>query len=126
MFIAGNDFESEALEGALPVGQNNPKVRGGLDGCCAARTAPRGKLPLRVVGWQGMQEPHPNSAYSHHALLLIHAQKCPLGLYAEQLSGSAFTAPRKWVLGGPASGGDRGCHTHALQMCVQASWSPIS
>jgi homogentisate 1,2-dioxygenase len=41
----GSHFSSEALEGALPVGQNTP-------------------------------------------------QKCPYGLYAEQLSGSAFTAPR--------------------------------
>ena len=41
----GNDFESEALEGALPQGQNSP-------------------------------------------------QKCAYGLYAEQLSGTAFTAPR--------------------------------
>ena len=41
----GNDFESEAVQGALPQGQNSP-------------------------------------------------QKCAYGLYAEQLSGSAFTAPR--------------------------------
>jgi len=41
----GNDFETEAMEGALPQGQNSP-------------------------------------------------QHCPFGLYAEQLSGSAFTAPR--------------------------------
>jgi len=41
----GNDFETEALEGALPVGQNSP-------------------------------------------------QRCPYGLYAEQISGSPFTAPR--------------------------------
>lgn len=41
----GNEFESEALCGALPRDQNNPRV-------------------------------------------------CPYGLYAEQLSGSAFTAPR--------------------------------
>lgn len=41
----GNDFETEALEGALPQGQNSP-------------------------------------------------QQCAFGLYAEQLSGSAFTAPR--------------------------------
>jgi len=41
----GNDFETEALEGALPQGQNSP-------------------------------------------------QKCNYGLYAEQLSGSPFTAPR--------------------------------
>src|ERR1700740_900398 len=41
----GNHFESEALEGALPQGQNSP-------------------------------------------------QKCSYGLYAEQLSGSPFTAPR--------------------------------
>lgn len=41
----GNDFETEALPGALPQGQNSP-------------------------------------------------QKCPYGLYAEQLSGTAFTAPR--------------------------------
>ena len=41
----GNDFETEALKGALPVGRNSP-------------------------------------------------QKCPYGLYAEQLSGSPFTAPR--------------------------------
>ncbi len=41
----GNDFETEALPGALPIGQNSP-------------------------------------------------QRCPYGLYAEQLSGSAFTAPR--------------------------------
>ena len=41
----GNDFESEALEGALPQGQNSP-------------------------------------------------QQCAYGLYAEQLSGSPFTAPR--------------------------------
>jgi homogentisate 1,2-dioxygenase len=41
----GNDFETEALVGALPVGQNSP-------------------------------------------------QRCPYGLYAEQLSGSPFTAPR--------------------------------
>lgn len=48
-----NDFASEALDGALPVGQNSP-------------------------------------------------QKCPYGLYAEQLSGSPFTAPgssneRSWL-----------------------------
>src|SRR5258707_4473179 len=41
----GNDFETEALIGALPVGQNSP-------------------------------------------------QRCAYGLYAEQLSGSPFTAPR--------------------------------
>lgn len=41
----GNSFETEALPGALPVGQNSP-------------------------------------------------QRCPYGLYAEQLSGSPFTAPR--------------------------------
>jgi len=41
----GNEFATEAIKGALPVGQNSP-------------------------------------------------QKTPLGLYAEQLSGSAFTAPR--------------------------------
>ena len=41
----GNTFSSEALPGALPVGQNSP-------------------------------------------------QRCPYGLYAEQLSGTAFTAPR--------------------------------
>jgi homogentisate 1,2-dioxygenase len=41
----GNDFETEAKKGALPVGQNSP-------------------------------------------------QKCAFGLYAEQLSGSPFTAPR--------------------------------
>ncbi|HVO88423.1 MAG TPA: homogentisate 1,2-dioxygenase [Casimicrobiaceae bacterium] len=41
----GNEFASEALPGALPVGRNSP-------------------------------------------------QKCPYGLYAEQLSGTAFTAPR--------------------------------
>lgn len=40
----GNDFETEALEGALPIGQNSP-------------------------------------------------QKCNYGLYGEQLSGTAFTAP---------------------------------
>lgn len=45
---AGNSFSSEALPGALPVGQNNPRV-------------------------------------------------CPYGLYAEQLSGSAFTVPRRCV-----------------------------
>ncbi len=49
----GNEFESEALAGALPKGQNSP-------------------------------------------------QRCPYGLYAEQLSGSAFTAPagvnrRSWL-----------------------------
>src|SRR5947199_5310078 len=42
----GNEFATEALPGALPVGQNSP-------------------------------------------------QKCPYGLYAEQLSGTAFTAPRR-------------------------------
>ena len=41
----GNDFETEALPGALPQGMNSP-------------------------------------------------QKCEYGLYAEQLSGTAFTAPR--------------------------------
>ena len=41
----GNEFATEALKGALPVGRNSP-------------------------------------------------QRCPYGLYAEQLSGSAFTAPR--------------------------------
>jgi homogentisate 1,2-dioxygenase len=43
----GNTFASEALPGALPVGQNSP-------------------------------------------------QRCPYGLYAEQLSGTGFTAPRAW------------------------------
>ena len=41
----GNEFASEALSGALPIGRNSP-------------------------------------------------QRCPYGLYAEQLSGAAFTAPR--------------------------------
>src|SRR5574340_1110537 len=41
----GNEVATEALAGALPVGQNSP-------------------------------------------------QRCPYGLYAEQLSGTAFTAPR--------------------------------
>jgi len=41
----GSHFSSEAVKGALPVGQNSP-------------------------------------------------QKCPFGLYAEQLSGTAFTMPR--------------------------------
>jgi homogentisate 1,2-dioxygenase len=41
----GGEAQSEALPGALPIGQNNPRV-------------------------------------------------CPYGLYAEQLSGTAFTAPR--------------------------------
>jgi homogentisate 1,2-dioxygenase len=41
----GNEFATEALEGALPIGRNSP-------------------------------------------------QQCPYGLYAEQLSGTAFTAPR--------------------------------
>ncbi len=41
----GNEFATEAVEGALPVGRNSP-------------------------------------------------QKAPLGLYAEQLSGTAFTVPR--------------------------------
>ena len=50
----GNEFASEALPGALPVGQNNP-------------------------------------------------QKPPLGLYTEQLSGTAFTVPnarnrRNWAI----------------------------
>ncbi|KAJ9528270.1 hypothetical protein QJQ45_014238, partial [Haematococcus lacustris] len=43
---AGNEFASEAIPGALPQGQNNPRV-------------------------------------------------CPYGLYCEQLSGTAFTVPRK-------------------------------
>jgi homogentisate 1,2-dioxygenase len=43
---AGNEFESEALPGALPKGKNNPK-------------------------------------------------RCPFGLYAEQISGTAFTVPRR-------------------------------
>ena len=57
----GNDFETEALPGALPQGQNSP-------------------------------------------------QKCNYGLYAEQLSGTAFTAPRARTSGpgatasGPRSG----------------------
>jgi len=42
----GNDFDTEALAGALPIGQNSP-------------------------------------------------QRCPYGLYAEQLSGTPFTAPRE-------------------------------
>ena len=41
-----NEFATEALPGALPVGQNSP-------------------------------------------------QRCPYGLYAEQISGTAFTAPRQ-------------------------------
>src|SRR3954466_12450857 len=41
----GNEFATEALEGALPVGRNSP-------------------------------------------------QRCPYGLYAEQLSGTSFTRPR--------------------------------
>ena len=44
--FAGNEFASEALPGALPKGQNNPR-------------------------------------------------HCPYGLYAEQLSGTAFTVPRR-------------------------------
>ena len=54
-YLPGNEFATEALEGALPVGRNR-------------------------------------------------SQRCPYGLYAEQLSGTAFTAPRadnrrSWLYG---------------------------
>lgn len=71
----GNHFSSEALPGALPEGQNNPRV--------STHTA----LPKHA--WVRMQ------ASAQLTTPSSPVQLCPYGLYAEQLSGTAFTVPRK-------------------------------
>ena len=65
----GNEFATEALVGALPIGQNSP-------------------------------------------------QTCPYGLYAEQISGTAFTAPRH-------SNARTWCYRIRPSVCHMADFSPI-
>jgi homogentisate 1,2-dioxygenase len=118
----GNQHSSEALPGALPVGQNSPqKVR-----TEAAATA-NGEHPAATLFPVGLQAVHCNhaargavcrtpSVSSQHCETVCgprpalrsptsHAHvarcspfpwpvQCPYGLYAEQLSGTAFTVPR--------------------------------
>jgi homogentisate 1,2-dioxygenase len=73
----GNEFASEALPGALPIGQNSPQA------CASARR--RGR---------SLCAPPPPPRVQSCACLPAAPQVCPYGLYAEQLSGAAFTAPR--------------------------------
>ena len=61
----GNEFASEAVPGALPKAQNSPQI-----------VSPK-EPPGRAAQWS-------TAAPS----------QCAYGLYAEQLSGTAFTAPR--------------------------------
>ena len=64
----GCEFDSEALPGALPKGQLTPQK----------------------------YSPFPSSSHLHHEYLFFQHPncRCPYGLYAEQLSGMAFTVPR--------------------------------
>lgn len=70
----GNEFASEALPGALPEGGREQQH------CCVNCLAGLlfGLLMLRVAT-AGQNNP-------------LH---CPYNLYAEQISGTAFTVPRK-------------------------------
>ena len=74
-FPAGNEFSSEAVEGALPLDQNNPKV------LCFEEPVFIANLAL----------------YHLQASRMRSLQVCAFGLYAEQLSGTAFTAPRRYL-----------------------------
>jgi homogentisate 1,2-dioxygenase len=70
----GGHFCSEALPNALPKGQNNPQQ---------VRPLAAAYLSTLVVARGAILT----------SLLPLDAQ-CPYGLYAEQLSGTAFTLPR--------------------------------
>ena len=72
---AGNHFESEAVPGSLPKSQNNPRVS-------------------PVNDW------HILFTYNLKQLCspLAVVQVAPYGLYTEQLSGTAFTAPRRYII----------------------------
>ena len=77
----GNEFATEALPGALPVGQNSP-------------------------------------------------QRCPYGLYAEQLSGTAFTAPRAanrrtWTVPHPARRDAPAVPAHRRRRVVQRAFGDV-
>lgn len=79
----GNHFATEALPGALPKGQNGPQVV-----CVAASGG-----PLLWAGSAGRERQCRASAAAVTDASIRRSQ-CPYALYAEQLSGTAFTAPR--------------------------------
>ena len=74
----GNEHASEALVGALPEGRNNPQQVCSSPLYCAM-------LVLYTL---------PNCGRISRAAFHPRPTQCPYGLYAEQLSGTAFTAPR--------------------------------
>ena len=84
---AGNEFSSEALPGALPEGQNNPRVRAAGGG--GAAPGGKGPVPAQLHTQATCARPS-----ARHQTARCPLQTCPYGLYAEQLSGTAFTAPR--------------------------------
>ena len=75
----GNEHATEALPGALPVGQNSPQN--------VSRTS--GHSHVTRDCWLAVVAPRRTRPQLHPPL-----RQCPYGLYAEQLSGTAFTAPR--------------------------------
>jgi homogentisate 1,2-dioxygenase len=90
----GNEFQTEALPGALPALGNTPQVRltltPSLDSPCISS--------LRLIITMTVQlalslshrlTPDPTHSPPHPSL-----QRVAYGLYAEQLSGAPFTAPR--------------------------------
>jgi homogentisate 1,2-dioxygenase len=90
----GNEFTSEAVPGALPVGRNSPQVRcvyGWVVGARrgewrrAASARPRTALTLTTLPSKKKQKHRP----------LFSPQICPFGLYAEQINGTPFTVPRR-------------------------------
>lgn len=85
---AGNHFSTEALPGALPEGQNNPRVSPDV-------------LDQRQLLHHATQSA---AGYPQRPVCVI-LQVCPYGLYTEQLSGTAFTVPRKYVKACMSSGG---------------------
>ena len=85
----GNEFSTEALPGALPQGQNNPRV-GRRAAASSSPAAAPAFLPLPL----SLSPPTRAFLDNHHNKQTKTTKVCPYGLYAEQVSGAPFTVPR--------------------------------
>lgn len=89
----GNHHATEAIPGSLPQGQNTPQVCP-LGECgwagWGAWSVMRGSVGWLVTG-RGVCVVEAGGSF----FIYIHPFDATAGLYAEQLSGTAFTAPRE-------------------------------
>jgi len=87
---SGNEFTSEAVPGALPVGRNSPQVsESGRES-----EERRRRAPARCCDTAMLTLPHPPTP-SPKKKKKKKKQICPYGLYAEQINGTPFTVPRR-------------------------------